>query len=374
MHVVTISRYLKNPVTAADKQTGIDRVHPYPCPFHPFAEPKKTTNAKIKAKRQTDLRPAGTSDLSRLKQVSEAEAHKGMCYKAEMITKDVRCLRLFGSSLDAGHRRVKFAQASAGVDLRELDGNMAEGKQKGGAAVTPSKPELEDPSLYPRSSLEDFLALARERTITRVVLVAPNFPDNISNSRNTQGAVDKGQLVVFGLGGFHLCSCLHLLRTGRFCRHFFTAFFEFGTARPDGDIVFNVAALHPRWRKASGLPWSMQDIAFSATKDGGHHEHRPGDLPFPAEAGCCKAGSDSRGLLEENAAASREASAWKKRLPEKFESVMGAMGRKAATELKSPAAAGRVLFHIEKAFNDAMEAEKLSVTDDWNVAIKRKRL
>lgn len=107
-----------------------------------------------------------------------------------------------------------------------------------------------DNDLFAQTSISAFvdpaLAPAAPPTLTAVYHV----------STRDGGQRRQAHLVITGPEGFHLCFCLHLIRTGRMCRHFFAVLADF--AVKDG-IVFNPETLHPRWREA-GRPWSMSGI------------------------------------------------------------------------------------------------------------------
>lgn len=105
----------------------------------------------------------------------------------------------------------------------------------------------DDTTMYARTSLPAFCALLQGQSITEVYKI----------TFRSGGADGRAHLVVTGPGGFHLCSCLHLLRTGRLCRHFLAMLADFFAM---SDWQFDPACLHPRWREGEGR-WSMAAIA-----------------------------------------------------------------------------------------------------------------
>lgn len=85
---------------------------------------------------------------------------------------------------------------------------------------------------------------------------------------------EKGgsHMLVFGPEGFYLCSCLQLLRVGRFCRHLFAALLD---SQNDGlgmSITISMAALHPRWQTNTLTPWSREDLAATRIVNDLHGE------------------------------------------------------------------------------------------------------
>lgn len=76
-----------------------------------------------------------------------------------------------------------------------------------------------------------------------------------------------GHIVMLGPKGFHLCSCLKLLRCGMPCRHFFAA----AVTHLERENPLDGLCIHPRWR-ASSDTWSVEGVlgAFDGHERGGH--------------------------------------------------------------------------------------------------------
>lgn len=137
--------------------------------------------------------------------------------------------------LRSGGGDVKFSAAPASVDLQDLSHDATH--DVGG----------DDTTMYARTSLQTFLTLLLGVKITAVH----------KKSLRAGGRDGRDHVVVTGPEGFCLCSCLHLLRTGRLCRHILAGLVDLsGTATWE----FDPTCLHPRWR-AGGRPWSTEAIA-----------------------------------------------------------------------------------------------------------------
>ena len=99
-----------------------------------------------------------------------------------------------------------------------------------------------DSSVWARTSLEAFLDLVGE---VRVHLAAA--------VRYKLTPTRPGHLVILGPDGFHLCSCLKLLRLGLLCRHYFAVLVRFLGGNYRGVLLnheFDGASVHARWRRS----------------------------------------------------------------------------------------------------------------------------
>lgn len=75
-----------------------------------------------------------------------------------------------------------------------------------------------------------------------------------------------GHVVIFGPDGFHLCSCLKLLRLGLLCRNYFAGLVRFPGGSYKGVLLnheFDGASVRSRWRRSldgNDKPWSVSRV------------------------------------------------------------------------------------------------------------------
>ncbi|CAB1114912.1 unnamed protein product [Ectocarpus sp. CCAP 1310/34] len=168
--------------------------------------------------------------------VTKSEAVAAMTYATERLAQGSDAVTTLLPTLSRGEGGVRFATAPDSRDLPNIDDD-------GG----------DDATMYARTSLPAFCALLHGQDITEVYKI----------SFRSGGADGRAHLVVTGPGGFYLCSCLHLLHTGRFCRHFLAVLADFFAK---GGWEFDPACLHPRWREDE-RPWSMASIARKTIRE-----------------------------------------------------------------------------------------------------------
>ncbi|CAB1118493.1 unnamed protein product [Ectocarpus sp. CCAP 1310/34] len=125
----------------------------------------------------------------------------------------------------------------------------------------PEAESTEDSSVWARTSLEALLDLIGELPVH----VAAAVRYKLTPAR-------PGHVVVFGPNGFHLCSCLKLLRHGLVCRHYFTVLVRFLGCSFKGILLdhrFDGNSLHARWRQSldgNDEPWTVSRVL----KETGH--------------------------------------------------------------------------------------------------------
>lgn len=103
-----------------------------------------------------------------------------------------------------------------------------------------------DLTMLARTSADAFFRLIEDEPVEHVVTVSRDGSPG-----------DSCHMVVFGMDGFLLCSCLSVLSTGHQCRHAYKAINAFAS-KP----LFNALTLHPRWRPRHGdWPWRMERVS-----------------------------------------------------------------------------------------------------------------
>ncbi|CAB1105077.1 unnamed protein product [Ectocarpus sp. CCAP 1310/34] len=123
-------------------------------------------------------------------------------------------------------------------------------------------PEAEstgDNTVWARASLEALLDL-----VSRVLVhLAAAVRYKLTPSR-------PSHVVVFGPGGFYLCSCLKLLRHGLPCRLYFSVLARFIGGKYGGVLLnheFDGNSVHTRWRQSpdgSDAPWTASRVLEGA--------------------------------------------------------------------------------------------------------------
>ena len=142
-----------------------------------------------------------------------------------------------------------FEQAPPDTDLKNdcMRGSEAE--------------STDDSSIWARTSLEALLDLIGDLPVH----VAAAVRYRLTPAR-------PGHVVVFGPDGFHLCSCLKLLRHGLLCRHFFAVLVRFLGSKFKGVLLdhrFDGNSVHTRWRQSldgNDEPWTVSSVL----KEAGH--------------------------------------------------------------------------------------------------------
>ena len=127
----------------------------------------------------------------------------------------------------------------------------------------PEAESTDDSSVWARTSLEALVDFIGEIQVHLAVAV-----------RYKLTPARPGHVVVFGPDGFHLCSCLKLLRHGLICRHLFAVLVRFLDSKFKGvqlDHRFNGNSVHARWRQSldgNDEPWTV----FRVLQEAGHGE------------------------------------------------------------------------------------------------------
>lgn len=154
------------------------------------------------------------------------------------------------AQIQGSHNRFSaFEEAPADTDLdQDLKINLE-----------PTAQSTEDNSQWARTSLTAFLEIIDPVPIHLVVAVRYNLL-----------ATKPSHVVVFGADGFHLCSCLKLLRHGLLCSHYFAVLVRFIGGTYKGvklHHTFDGSSVHNRWRKAplgEDEAWSVSGVLQQA--------------------------------------------------------------------------------------------------------------
>lgn len=123
----------------------------------------------------------------------------------------------------------------------------------------PGSESTDDSSVWARTSLEALLDLIGEVPVHLAAAV-----------RYKLTRARPGHVVVFGPDGFHLCSCLKLLRHGLLCRHYFAVLVRFLGGKFRGLLLnhhFNGNNVHTRWRRSldgNDESWSVSRVLNEA--------------------------------------------------------------------------------------------------------------
>eukprot|EP00903_Cladosiphon_okamuranus_P021507 g19772.t1 len=127
----------------------------------------------------------------------------------------------------------------------------------------PEAESTDDSSVWARTSLEALLDIIGEIPVHVAAAV-----------RYKLAPARPGHDVVLGPDGFHLCSCLKLLRHGLVCRHYFAVLVRFLDSKFKGVLLdhrFNGNSVHARWRQSlngNDEPWTVSRVLQEA----GHGE------------------------------------------------------------------------------------------------------
>ena len=123
----------------------------------------------------------------------------------------------------------------------------------------PEAESTDDSSVWARTSLEALLDLIGDLPVH----VAAAVRYKLTPTR-------PGHVVVFGPDGFHLCSCLKLLRHGLLCRHYFAVLVRFLGCKFKGVLLnhhFDGNSVHARWRQSldgNDEPWTVSRVLTEA--------------------------------------------------------------------------------------------------------------